>query len=904
MKSIFTIILFFCIFSTNTYSQWSKLPGPYGGVFSDIERVGNEIWLSSISGLYTSQNEGLTWQKSTLIPQYCHDVIAFNDTIVILYSVPSTFNVLNKSISSFDGGLSWHQPVLISNGAITGAKLQKSSKVLFYEGTGGKKQSSDGGLTWTTLSLNFSLLFSNGNMALGFVSSSENYYFSIDGNSPWNLIYSAYSGTTLKILNDCFFITDYDTVIQSCKLMKSCDLGNTWTVSMLSPSQISSSALISLNDTLYFYLSSSSAMMSVDNGDTWVPGTWPNWNLIYPGVFTTNGNRVILDNRKDVYTFVPSQGILIRTNTGTSCHIILSLISNKGVLFASTYYDYFKSIDGGQSWELQLNTGVQDTWVSGDTIYGINFNFNGEIVLSYDNGTTWNTKSIPFGTSSPGNRFGIAKLDSKIYIGYGQRIISSSDEGTTWDTLPPLPNITVGTCFVNNVVGGIINSCFNKIYALSTNGYVFRFNDQLQIWEMQSSLCTSSNNEDDRLFTIGNKLLAEFGNDLYISADSGMTWTMSSGLSPKSIMEYNGTWFGVLGINEILYSNDEGGSWNQLDTDSSFSAYRNLTILNGVFYADGFYDGIYRRNNPLFTLSGNVYHDINNDGIRNNGEPGLQQLMVATTPAGIGSTINSAGDYNLVTDMPGIINAVAPTQFMSVNPSSYSFSGETDSLDFGVYLPPNIYDLKADITNTNVFNPGFSTNIQLTVKNYGNYSANPQAKLLLDTNLLFINSTPSPTYYSNDTAVWNLSPLNLLDQTTILVEVQTKLQTPNGSFVTAQMEAWPVAGDTLPFDNYASLRGEVVGSYDPNDKTCLQGNIFTPSELQSNAPLEYVIRFQNQGTFPTAFVVITDTLSSLLDFTTFRMVSSSHPCTWSLSGLGVLVITFNPLHCQLKQLIR
>jgi len=167
--------------------------------------------------------------------------------------------------------------------------------------------------------------------------------------------------------------------------------------------------------------------------------------------------------------------------------------------------------------------------------------------------------------------------------------------------------------------------------------------------------------------------------------------------------------------------------------------------------------------------------------------------------------------------------------------------------------------------------------------------------MLLDTNLLYVNATPSPNYFSGDTAIWNLAPLNFLELASIQVEVQTILQTPLGSFVTAKLEAWPVLGDTLTFDNFASLRAEVVGSFDPNDKTCLQGNIFTPAELQSNSPLEYVIRFQNKGSFPTAFVLITDTLSSLLDFTTFRMISSSHPCSWSINGFGILVLTFNPL---------
>jgi len=186
MKLIFGLLLFFSIISTNAYSQWSKLPGPAGGVFSDIERVGNEIWLSSISGLYISQNEGLTWHKSNLVDRYVHDVIAFNDTIVVLFAtidVNGNFNYKNKTISSFNGGSSWQAPFLFNQGNLTGDKIFKSSKCLFIEMIGGYRQSFDGGLTWSTMSLYLSRLLSDSNMALGidYSGNPDKYYFSEKG---------------------------------------------------------------------------------------------------------------------------------------------------------------------------------------------------------------------------------------------------------------------------------------------------------------------------------------------------------------------------------------------------------------------------------------------------------------------------------------------------------------------------------------------------------------------------------------------------------------------------------------------------------------------------------------------------------------------------------------------------
>src|SRR5690606_10966155 len=43
-------------------------------------------------------------------------------------------------------------------------------------------------------------------------------------------------------------------------------------------------------------------------------------------------------------------------------------------------------------------------------------------------------------------------------------------------------------------------------------------------------------------------------------------------------------------------------------------------------------------------------------------------------------------------------------------------------------------------------------------------------------------------------------------------------------------------------------------------------------------------------------VVVIDTLSSDLQWNSFRKISSSHPCTWELSEAGVLTFRFEPIN--------
>jgi hypothetical protein len=104
------------------------------------------------------------------------------------------------------------------------------------------------------------------------------------------------------------------------------------------------------------------------------------------------------------------------------------------------------------------------------------------------------------------------------------------------------------------------------------------------------------------------------------------------------------------------------------------------------------------------------------------------------------------------------------------------------------------------------------------------------------------------------------------------------------------METPPVnAGDLLSFDtqislqntdenssdNFFGIRQEVVNSYDPNDKTCLQGTTIAPSEVGKY--VHYVIRFENTGTFAAENIVVKDMIDmTKFDIATLVPLNSSH----------------------------
>ena len=100
-------------------------------------------------------------------------------------------------------------------------------------------------------------------------------------------------------------------------------------------------------------------------------------------------------------------------------------------------------------------------------------------------------------------------------------------------------------------------------------------------------------------------------------------------------------------------------------------------------------------------------------------------------------------------------------------------------------------------------------------------------------------------------------------------------------------------------NNETWLNEIVVGSYDPNYKYAVSG--ITPQEVLDGKRIDYIVRFENTGTFYAEKVVITDVLDENLNPATFQFVSSSHSCQWRITAEGKLEFTFNNILLQVNE---
>lgn len=904
MKKLLPLALLFFA-ATFSNAQWYKLPGPNGGPMFTVARVGNEIWAGGYGGLYTSSNEGLSWQKSSLINGSCKTILSYNDTVVICYTIVDGFDYSTYSISSFDAGQNWSAPYLLDQPYSFGVGyLKKSDKAIFFFSDFYCDVSLDGGLTWsigTTPGGDIYEIYTDGVLAIATITLPnppyEAYYYSADGTAPWTQLSNTGTVNTIFTSNNRIFMIDYMMGVDS--MLKTDDFGATWDTVVTGATTVIQS-MFKYNNQLYLQ-GPQDSLVSTDNGLTWSPGTLPDAHWQQPGLFTTSSNWLHVNLAFEISTYFPATDTSVVTNTGIIGYYLSCLYENNNVLFTSGHDHFYRSTDGGISWINidSVQTTIETMFFQGDSIYAVDQTY-GMFARSYDNGVTWFTNSIPTytGGSKPP---GVTRLNGTIYIN-GYVSFFSNDEGATWDTLLALPP-SVGCTGTNDQYGTVV-SYFNSLYSIAPSGHLFRYNDATASWDYLHCWGQAGAWPQNFLTQVDNHLVAGNIHNLFISSDSGNTWVESlygglptDGFSyyiPKNIISVNGYWFCTLGSFGVYYSTDYGMSWSAMPFNQEFVPTQGLINFNDVLYTIGFYNGIWRRQNPFFNLSGKVYRDLNNNSIQDTGENGLEGRLLMTTPGNFTATTDATGNYTLISDIPGTISPVIPGFYATINPASYNYSGTASALDFGVYMSPNIYDLNCDITNVNVFSPGFQTNIQLTINNKASLASTPQLKLVLDSALSYNSANPTPDVISGDTLYWNIGVLDFLDDAVITVSVNTGIWS-TGDTIHCTLEAYPIIGDSTPIDNISILEEAVVGSYDPNDKTCVEGEYFTPAQLSNNEELQYVIRFQNTGNFPTSFIVVTDTLSPLLDFSTFRMISSSHPCTWTITGWGSLRVEFNPI---------
>ncbi len=190
-------------------------------------------------------------------------------------------------------------------------------------------------------------------------------------------------------------------------------------------------------------------------------------------------------------------------------------------------------------------------------------------------------------------------------------------------------------------------------------------------------------------------------------------------------------------------------------------------------------------------------------------------------------------------------------------------------------------DLDIVIVPVNRARPGFDAIYKIIYRNKGNQVANGSLSFDFNDDIMdLISVSPANDGSLTNSLTWNFSNLNPFEtrEIDLTFNINSPTETPAvnaGNILTYTATISTPTTDETPNDNIFTLYQTVVNSFDPNDKTCLEGDTIVPEMVGEH--VHYLIRFENTGTYPAENIVVRDVIDATkFDITTLVALGGSH----------------------------
>ncbi|MXN93019.1 T9SS type A sorting domain-containing protein [Flavobacterium sp. Sd200] len=292
------------------------------------------------------------------------------------------------------------------------------------------------------------------------------------------------------------------------------------------------------------------------------------------------------------------------------------------------------------------------------------------------------------------------------------------------------------------------------------------------------------------------------------------------------------------------------------------------------------------------TITGTVFFDADNNGCDANDLPvSLVAVEISGEISGISFTSN--GTYNFYTQVGAFtLTPQFESNWFTVTPATVTFAdnnNNTTTQNFCVTANGVHNDAEVIISSLVPARPGFDAEYQIIYKNKGNQALSGNVTLTYDAAVLdYVTASQTPSVTSAGSVTFGYSDLLPFETRAVNVtlNVNSPMETPAvniGDVLNFTATITPSTGDETPYDNVFNFDQVVVGSYDPNDITCLEGATVSPDKIGEY--LHYNINFENTGTAPATFIVVKDVIDTAkYDLSTLQVLYASHPMEARVTG--------------------
>lgn len=504
--------------SSIAFSQWKQLDYSGGYTFKNI-KINQHIFTKTYGGIYKSLDSGNTWLNTN------------NDTILNLFNVPSfsalgsnpdmfTYdNVLycsyeNILLKSIDEGSSW-----------TKVALSPNLKFIKYYYLNGKLLAFTGSEDQKTYEL--------ANNKWVYKSHSSNYrkFFQSDSTSIYNFnLYSPQQGLYKSINGIDFFQVTLNGIPKNDSLWNGSYYHYWYHISDIN--KIGNFNFLIANDSLVF----------VSNND----GSWHRTNTGLPSkinfihylkvvrnsVFvrfsTPQSEDEIYQSDNYGQTWYKSNYNAFTDNVKFDRRIVCP--SNNGVLISD---------DSGITWTIS-NSGLYSTYIytmkaSGNSLFAVDYD-KGSLLLSKDHGNTW---VIPKGLPNFGalNYSDLTLFKNRGFIAAGKYVYNTVDTGENWSILEFPQNMY----YVENVSLFENKTSIFRVSDSNSNKHIYKTNNYIDYEIIDSTLPLPV--ELISGIVLHENLMYAWSyvnSEIYVSSDSGLTWSIdNNGLPTSSRLKYN-----------------------------------------------------------------------------------------------------------------------------------------------------------------------------------------------------------------------------------------------------------------------------------------------------------------------------------------------------------------------------